>query len=38
MDKKFVQNVDIAPSSDTATAGVNSVIFALTAIAIPYCQ
>ena len=36
MDKKFVQNVGIAPSSDTATAGVNSVIFALTAIAILY--
>ena len=36
MDKKFVRNVGIAPSSDTATAGVNSVIFVLTAIDIPY--
>ena len=36
MDKKFVQNVGIAPSSDTATTGVNSDIFVLTAIAIPY--
>ena len=34
MDKKFAQNVGIAPSSDTATTGVNSVIFALTAIVI----
>ena len=38
MDKKFAQNVDIAPSSDTATTGVNSDIFALTAIAILCCQ
>ena len=38
MDKKFVQNVGNAPSSDTATAGVNSVIFVLTAIAILYYQ
>ena len=38
MDKKFAQNVGIAPSSDTATTGVNSDIFALTAIAIPCCQ
>ena len=36
MDKKFAQNVGIAPSSNMATAGVNSDIFALTAIAIPY--
>ena len=34
MDKKFAQNVDIAPSSNTATTGVNSAIFALTAIVI----
>ena len=34
MDKKFAQNVGNAPSSDTATTGVNSVIFALTAIVI----
>lgn len=26
MDKKFVQNVGIAPSSDTATTGVNNDI------------
>ncbi len=38
MDKKFAQNVGIAPSSDMATTGVNSDIFALTAIAIPYYQ
>ena len=38
MDKKFAQNVGIAPSSDTATTGVNSDIFALTAIAILCCQ
>jgi hypothetical protein len=38
MDKKFAQNVGIAPSSDTATTGVNSDIFALTAVAIPYYQ
>ena len=36
MDKKFAQNVGIAPSSNTATTGVNSDIFALTAIVIPY--
>ena len=36
MDKKFAQNVGIAPSSDTATTGVNSDIFALTAVVIPY--
>ena len=36
MDKKFAQNAGITPSSDTATTGVNSVIFALTAIVIPY--
>ncbi|MBQ2417959.1 MAG: hypothetical protein II282_07195 [Alistipes sp.] len=35
MDKKFAQNAGIAPSSNTATTGVNSDIFALTAIAIP---
>ena len=34
MDKKFAQNVGNAPSSDTATTGVNSAIFVLTAIAI----
>ena len=34
MDKKFAQNVGIAPSLNTATTGVNSVIFALTAIVI----
>ena len=38
MDKKFAQNVGITPSSDTATTGVNSDIFVLTAIAIPYCR
>ena len=38
MDKKFAQNVGITPSSDTATTGVNSDIFALTAIAILCCQ
>ena len=42
MDKKFAQNVGIAPlsdtASDTATTGVNSDIFALTAVAIPYYQ
>ena len=36
MDKKFAQNVGIAPSSEMATTGVNSDIFVLTAIAIPY--
>ena len=36
MDKKFAQNVGIAPSSNTATTGVNSDIFVLTAIVIPY--
>jgi hypothetical protein len=34
MDKKFVQNVGKRPSSETATTGVNSDIFVLTAIAI----
>ena len=34
MDKKFTPNAGIAPSSDMATTGVNSVIFALTAIVI----
>ena len=34
MDKKFAQNVGIAPLSEMATTGVNSDIFALTAIAI----
>ena len=34
MDKKLAQNVGIAPSSEMATTGVNSVIFALTAIVI----
>ena len=38
MDKKFAQNVGIVPSSNTATTGVNSDIFVLTAIAIPYYQ
>ena len=36
MDKKFAQNAGIVPSSNTATTGVNSVIFVLTAIVIPY--
>ena len=38
MDKKFVPNVDKEPSSDTATAGVNSGIFVQTAIVILYYQ
>ena len=37
MDKKFAQNVGNAPLSEMATTGVNSDIFALTAIVIPYC-
>ena len=36
MDKKFAQNAGIVPLSNTATTGVNSDIFVLTAIAIPY--
>ena len=38
MDKKFAQNVGIAPSSDMATTWVNSDIFVLTAVAIRYCR
>ena len=38
MDKKFAQNAGKRPSSDTATTGVNSDIFALTAIVILYYQ
>ena len=35
MDNKFAQNAGFAPSSNTATTGVNSDIFVLTAIVIP---
>ena len=38
MDKKFAQNAGFAPSSNTATTGVNSDIFVLTAIVIPSCR
>ncbi len=38
MDKKYAQNVGITPLSEMVLTGVNSVIFALTAIVIPYFQ